>query len=704
MMNTVKSILFCLFVISLSGLAAAQSETGLYVYQDYAGVHMRWSAPIERSYGGFYVERRISGSGSWQRLNEQPIARIESVAEIEAIMGTDASAFLAYFPGISTQVADSDLLAATSDEFVRSLIRLFSVKIPSMATVLAERFTDTELQGGASYDYQVILSENGAESVWASVSAITHGQPRSLPEPQELTGTPGDSLAEFSWQTDSGRSQDGSMVAFQLYRADQPYGPFELVNFEPIVPISFDGSLPESLYADYGLNNGQTYWYHLRGMDVLGNESAPGNPVEVTPGDSTPPSPPNLVRARLFAEGAFLEWEANDEEDLLGYKIYRSIDPLEGYEPIWPKAGKARNSLAHMDKSIAEGQSYWYYLVAVDQTGNESEPSAIYEILRPDVTPPEAPRGLVAEAVDDGIQLTWAANAEPDLAGYFVQRTTRVIKERSESKGAQTKEEKEKVEGIFFALHAQALGESSYLDAIDSQSQARYAYHVVAVDQAGNKSEPSATVITSMPDTVAPDSPALVSIDQIEGEVILQWQPPMDEDLAGYRLYRVNLAPDGSAIKGVQPRQIIQIDNKATLEFRDQPEETGQRYLYHVTAIDEAPNESGPSGSLQVFYLDLVGPQPPELSGQVKDGKVELSWVWPEQNEEVAYACLYRQPEGGELEFLAELNTRYMEYRDQPPEEERVYSYVIRAFDQAENIGKPSNKVELSIEMEASDK
>ena len=704
MMNTVKAILFCLFVTSLSGFAAAQSETGLYVYQDYAGVHMRWSAPIERSYGGFYVERRVSGSGSWQRLNEQSIARIESVAEIEAIMGADASAFLAYFPSVSTQVADSDLLAVTSDEFVRSLIRLFSVKIPSMATVLAERFTDTELQAGASYDYRVILSENGAESVWASVSAVTHGQPRSLPEPQGLTGTPGDSLAEFSWQTDSGRSQDGSMVAFQLYRADQPYGPFELVNFEPIVPISFDGNLPESLYVDYGLNNGETYWYHLRGMDVLGNESAPGNPVEVTPGDSTPPSPPNLVRARLFAEGAFLEWEANDEEDLLGYKIYRSIDPLEGYEPIWPKAGKARNSLAHMDKSIEEGQSYWYYLIAVDQTGNESEPSAIYEILRPDVTPPEAPQGLVAEAVDDGIQLTWAANSAPDLAGYFVQRTTRVIKEQSESEGAQNKEAKEKIEGIFFALHAQALGESSYLDAIDSQSQARYAYHVVAVDQAGNKSEPSATVIASMPDTVAPDSPALVSIDQIEGEVILQWQPPLDEDLAGYRLYRVKLAPDGSAIKGVQPRQIIQIDNKATLEFRDQPEETGQRYLYHITAIDEAPNESDPSGYLQALYLDLVGPQPPELSGQVKDGKVELSWVWPEQNEEVAYAYLYRQPDGGELEFLAELNTRYMEYRDQPPEEERVYSYFIRAFDHAENIGKPSNKVELSIEMGAPDK
>jgi len=698
MMNKFRAILYIvsysLFAMSLSSLATAQSETGLYVYQDYAGVHMRWSAPIERSYGGFYVERRVSsGSGSWQRLNEQPIVRIESVAEIEAIMGADASAFLAYFPSISSQVADSDLLAVTSDEFVRSLIRLFSVKIPSMATVLAERFTDTELQAGTSYDYQVILSGNGAESVWASVSAVIHGQIQSLLEPQDLTGTPGDSLAEFSWQTDSERSRDGSMVAFQLYRADQPYGPFELVNFEPIVPISFDGSLPESLYADYGLNNGQTYWYHLRGMDVLGYESAPGNLVEVTPGDSTPPSPPNLVRARLFAEGAFLEWEANDEEDLLGYKVYRSIDPLQGYESIWPKAGKARNNLAHMDKSIEEGQNYWYYLVAVDQAGNESEPSAIYEILRPDVTPPEAPQGLVAEAIDDGIHLTWTPNSEQDLAGYFVQRTTRVVREQSENEEDQNEE---RVEGIFFALHASAVSEPVYLDAIDAQSQARYAYHVVAVDQVGNESEPSETVIASMPDTVAPDSPALVSIDQIEGEVILQWQPPLDEDLAGYRLYRVNLASDGSTIKGVQPRQIIQIDNKATLEFRDQPEETGLRYLYHVTAIDEVPNESDPSGYLQVFYLDLVGPQPPELSGQVKDGKVELSWVWPEQNEEVAYAYLYRQAEKGELEFLAELNTRYMEYRDQPPEKDRIYSYFIRAFDNTENIGKPSNQVRLS--------
>ncbi|MGV6807388.1 MAG: hypothetical protein ACWA5K_05750, partial [bacterium] len=645
-LNSVKKVGWLLAILSglLSMQAAfAQSETGLYAHQSAYGVHLRWSAPIEKGYGHFDVERREAGGG-WIKLNNNPIQLVQSAEQIRSLMGPAASNYLAFFESGATEITGQMLQSAVGDDFLRAMFRLSSIRVPSMAKVLGETFVDTDLRPGKTFEYRVLHIQSGASTEWAQLGAIAHGKQTELPVPAELTGVAGDQRAELNWVVNPELSKQGTGVGFQVYRALQPFGPFEKANIETVIPISFDGSLPESLYVDYGLENGTTYWYHVRGTDVLGFESAPSNAIEVTPGDQTPPDAPEIVSGRLVGDRTFIEWQPNGEDDLLGYRVYRSTRPLDGYERVWPGAGSARMAENFVDQKVEEGTSYWYYVTAVDQSDNESSPSAVIEILRPDTTPPSAPEGLQAAAEEGGIRLTWRANKEPDLEGYLLQRTTRV-EQASEGERA-----REKVSGIFFAVNAAPLKETVYLDAVDETSQARYAYQLVAIDRAGNESKPSVTVIASMPDKVPPDSPTLRSVTQEQGDVILSWLAPIDRDLAGYRVYR--MSSEGNFAR------IAEVPGATALEYRDQPSEINRNYSYRVTALDEVPNESDPSGTLTIRYLDLEGPKPPVLEGEASESEIKLTWIWPKDADDLRYGLLFRKgPDDIEPTYWGELTS-----------------------------------------------
>lgn len=106
----------------------------------------------------------------------------------------------------------------------------------------------------------------------------------------------------------------------------------------------------------------------------------------VTPADTTAPAAPSGVRAQAGTGSVELTWDANDEADLAGYRVYRSSSagvptdgtPVSGATPI--------TETSFTDTAVTGGREYHYVVVAVDRDGNASAAST--EVT---ATPPAAP-------------------------------------------------------------------------------------------------------------------------------------------------------------------------------------------------------------------------------------------------------------------------------------------------------------------------
>jgi hypothetical protein len=143
-------------------------------------------------------------------------------------------------------------------------------------------------------------------------------------------------------------------------------------------------------YRDTLFDFGKIYVYQVRSLVIADGkpvESDDSSPAIVIPRDTFPPAAPqNLVAAEIPGEnGAVsvdLSWSINPENDLAGYRIYRSEQQDERGHSL---QAELLLSPSYHDVSVQPGHRYWYVVTAVDRTGNQSVPS---EPVLADLTKP----------------------------------------------------------------------------------------------------------------------------------------------------------------------------------------------------------------------------------------------------------------------------------------------------------------------------
>ncbi|HUG53088.1 MAG TPA: fibronectin type III domain-containing protein [Vicinamibacteria bacterium] len=91
----------------------------------------------------------------------------------------------------------------------------------------------------------------------------------------------------------------------------------------------------------------------------------------------------------------------------------------------------------------------------------------------------------------------------------------------------------------------------------------------------------------SVKDIVAPESPVGVAAVGGSDGVEVSWSPSTEADLAAYRVYR-------RPADGGEPQRLAEVKPPQT-SWRDATAASGSRYVYTVTAVDQAGNESSPS-------------------------------------------------------------------------------------------------------------
>lgn len=159
----------------------------------------------------------------------------------------------------------------------------------------------------------------------------------------------------------------------------------------------------------------------------------PGGPLP----DTTPPPVPTIVSVTDAAIGGTLvvTWTASPAPDLAYYAIKRYNDTT-GYVAL-PNAPAGTTS--RTDTGLTNGKDYYYYVRAVDASGNTSVWSAYKMGIPsgtapapappPDTTPPPVPTILSVTNPGTGgkLVITWTASPAADLAYYQINRYTDTV-------------------------------------------------------------------------------------------------------------------------------------------------------------------------------------------------------------------------------------------------------------------------------------
>lgn len=205
------------------------------------------------------------------------------------------------------------------------------------------------------------------------------------------------------------------------------------------------------------------------------------------------PQPPILQTAVTEPNAVKLQWERpafnldNSIAAPIGYQIYRVLETdSNAARQIEKLTAAPVTGTIFRDQSFVFGSRYRYFVraVVIDADGLplESADSNSLSLVALDTFAPAAPSNLTVAAAPNRLSLFFAANAEPDIAGYFVYRNT----------------DEQKPLDQWQKLNQTPLTATTFQD-LTVESGVKYFYYVTAVDRNGNVSPASEIAAETAP-------------------------------------------------------------------------------------------------------------------------------------------------------------------------------------------------------------
>ncbi|MDP3183152.1 MAG: hypothetical protein Q8M54_10105, partial [Desulfobaccales bacterium] len=258
---------------------------------------------------------------------------------------------------------------ACPNDFV--MIAEIDLAYPREGEVKGEAFVyqDRLLVPDRRYWYRVAAyDQDGYKGGWSKVVSHVWGVlPRA---PQDFKAEAGDRVVRLSWLPVT-QLQDGSpikdLAGYRIYRRSGEDGWLRL-NPEPLTINSFE---------DLAVFNEVPYTYKVRALRRLGGElleSADSLTLVAEPQKLTAPPPLLNLVAVATGKGVELRWDPSPAVDLAGYRLYRRGAGQEKFTRLTPELLKKPY---FVDSQVKPGQTYHYYVTAVDDSrrANESLPS-----------------------------------------------------------------------------------------------------------------------------------------------------------------------------------------------------------------------------------------------------------------------------------------------------------------------------------------
>ncbi len=358
---------------------------------------------------------------------------------------------------------------------------------------------------------------------------------------------PTDNKVTLHWEFDD---QGNELISgFELRRANTNKGPFETVKKD--IPITVRETSFEGLK--------RSNYFTIVAMGKNGTESESYSAL-VQPVDSIPPKPPKGLIGVMDTTGIInLSWEINLEEDLKGYRIFRSNNPNSEFSEVTKESFPTENYNDTMAVRNLNTKVY-YKIQAEDQRYNRSEFSKILVVEKPDVIPPSPPVLTKYEVTQEGIQINWIPSSSTDVASHMVFRKT---------SGAQAMAWEE--------VYETGMGkDSTFLDTKELERN-RYSYTVVAKDSKGLESNPSSpiTVVWNGKTLDENDIKFSGTVNRELRFINLSWKVK-NQEILEYRLYR------GFDVNDLKLYKTLDGDAKG---FNDVDLEINSNYTYGLQLV-----------------------------------------------------------------------------------------------------------------------
>ena len=226
--------------------------------------------------------------------------------------------------------------------------------------------------------------------------------------------------------------------------------------------------------------------------------------------DSAPVTPRNFTLIGGGDGQAHFRWEINSEKDLREYRLYRAINNTNSFSLL-----VSIIQTEYVDRFLNYDSTYYYYLIAVDNAGNESLPTNIIDIQPLNLSAPQPPTRLNVSGYNNPQQgalemiLSWVPPDIGDLKNYLVYRS---------------------IDSVFTPGAANFIDSTNisfYEDRLIQINQ-KYYYKIIAVDKGQKLSLPSKVgydVILSSPTLISPANntrfgdPKLFNLESINAAV-----------------------------------------------------------------------------------------------------------------------------------------------------------------------------------------
>ena len=541
-------------------------------------------------------------------------------------------------------------------------------------------YVDSNLAGGTLLFYKVrAVGSDGVSSELSIFVSAQAGADESAPgAPQNVSVIPSDTdptRITVRWTapvTDADGGTRTGLAGFRLLRAEGSG------SFVPVATLDAD----VRRYDDSDLRSLTLYRYTLIAFDAAGNEGAQSSTAQaLTVGVQVPSG----VLATDGIGRITLQWQPVDDDDLLGYDVFRSTSPDQTFTRLEGDGGDTFTTgrTSFVDSTVAAEQLFYYKVAAVTSSLLSERSIFVSGRAAADDVAPASPTDLVAIADDAQVlvSLSWTGSRLDQDGGELTGLTAYIV---LRSKGTSS---------ALVALDTIEASSTTYTDTA-LQAATTYYYAISSIDGSGNLSPRSSTESAT---TQGIGAPTNLGVTGDVKSITVSWTASDEEDLQGYNVYRSSRSDqDYTRLTGTEGTSYT----TGQTSYIDSNLGGGQILFYRVSVVTVTGESEQSAFDGATVQTDTRAPAAPTfLDGEpISDNPegLSLSWRAPSSDSDgstltgVSLYRIYRATASdGDYQQIATSTT--LSYDDSGLEQRTTYFYQVEALDDDGNISPRSS-------------